>query len=72
MTCLQDIDRPIRAARNLCASDVIDQAALLRMKAIDSSPRMELVARIRAEIASGQYDANGKLNVVLERMLDMM
>jgi hypothetical protein len=72
MTCLQCIDRPVRPARDLCARDMVDQAATLRIKASDQMPRLALVERIRSQIASGAYDFNGKLDQVLERMIDML
>ena len=72
MTCLQHESRISRQFGVLSMPRPVDQAAMLRLATDRSVPRLELVARIRAQLAAGTYDINGKFDRVLDRLLDLM
>ena len=72
MTCLQHENRINRQIGVLSMPRPVDQAAMLRLATDRSMPRLEMVARIRAQLAAGTYDINGNFDRVLDRLLDLM
>lgn len=57
-------EEPRRASDSIELSD----AARSRLTSEDQPIRSELVNRVRAEIASGKYETNDKLDVVIDRL----
>jgi hypothetical protein len=72
MPCLQCIDRRVRPLRILRSRAIADQAATFRIKACQSNPRLELIDRVRRQIATGTYNVDSKFELVLDRLLDLI
>ena len=61
------------ASDTRCAPDHVELSATATALAElyeDPSMRIEKVARIRSEIQNGLYDMNGKLEAVIDRLLE--
>jgi len=50
--------------------EISEEAASLAERERQQPIRFEKVARIRAQIQQGTYDVNGKLDVVLDRLIN--
>ncbi len=65
-----DASAPSRVVRESDRAELSDRARLLGKARELPDVRLDLVQRVRSEIASGQYDTPEKLDVALEQMLD--
>lgn len=71
MTCLQHSTRFDERIRPFQLANDATKASGRLGAGDPHHPRMRLVARIRRQIADGTYDVEGKLDLVLDRMLQL-